>query len=488
MDLDDLHSYKQQLIHVNNALSTCYDEVAKEELLALKNTIEELLSLTEGSKDEYNDVPTSSKNDTNDSNDEYALFMAEMEKAGAVDKHTEEHESPLPVNVKDIEGKKCRAPHRHHWGNIVYHNAMICSLESSDTDDEIKVRVLYTHPTHQEMMPCPYYYDSDCKFSEEKCRFSHGEIVSYCSLQEYIEPRFENLTTGSIVLAKQTDNLWYRAIVKEIYEDKCLVKFESDKKQIEVNLEETFPLNSENDESGDISEVEEDTAYNDKNDEDVINQSLMVTPSNVPLGNWEKHTKGLGSKLMAKMGYIIGTGLGKRSDGRIDPVSAVVLPAGKSLDHCMKLREQSGGDENLFNAERRFQRLQKKREKHNKKLNDKKSHDNNVFNFINKTLEDNDEDTKKGRLGEWQQVKQECSRNLNIKSLQLAESIRRSERALEILNESLSRNTDVTSSIHNKLKDKLVHTQNQLRSYHSQAELIKNEQSFRKDKKKMTIF
>lgn len=34
---------------------------------------------------------------------------------------------------------------------------------------------------------------------------------------------------------------------------------------------------------------------------------------------------------MQKMGYVIGTGLGKRSDGIIDPVTATVLPPGKSL-------------------------------------------------------------------------------------------------------------------------------------------------------------
>lgn len=34
---------------------------------------------------------------------------------------------------------------------------------------------------------------------------------------------------------------------------------------------------------------------------------------------------------MEKMGYIIGTGLGKRSDGRLEPVTAEILPVGKSL-------------------------------------------------------------------------------------------------------------------------------------------------------------
>lgn len=31
------------------------------------------------------------------------------------------------------------------------------------------------------------------------------------------------------------------------------------------------------------------------------------------------------------MGYIVGTGLGKSADGRLEPVTAVILPAGKSL-------------------------------------------------------------------------------------------------------------------------------------------------------------
>lgn len=34
---------------------------------------------------------------------------------------------------------------------------------------------------------------------------------------------------------------------------------------------------------------------------------------------------------MAQMGYITGTGLGKDSKGRLEPVEALVLPQGKSL-------------------------------------------------------------------------------------------------------------------------------------------------------------
>ena len=33
---------------------------------------------------------------------------------------------------------------------------------------------------------------------------------------------------------------------------------------------------------------------------------------------------------MAKMGYVSGNGLGKLSEGRVEPVEATVLPEGKS--------------------------------------------------------------------------------------------------------------------------------------------------------------
>lgn len=156
--------------------------------------------------------------------------------------------------------------------------------------------MLFTNPTHQEMLPCPYYYDTDCKFSEEKCRYSHGEIVPYSSLQEYIEPKFDQLCIGSCVLAKQSNNLWYRAIVKQIYDDKCLVRLESNRKDLEVKLEHIFPLDNnesvdEDNESIDEDGDDENNVHHELKEEDVINMSLMITPTNDALGGWEQYTK-----------------------------------------------------------------------------------------------------------------------------------------------------------------------------------------------------
>nr|XP_043626833.1 uncharacterized protein LOC122598306 isoform X2 [Erigeron canadensis] len=47
--------------------------------------------------------------------------------------------------------------------------------------------------------------------------------------------------------------------------------------------------------------------------------------------SFERHTKGFGSKMMAKMGYVEGTGLGRDSQGIVDPLVASRLPKSRGL-------------------------------------------------------------------------------------------------------------------------------------------------------------
>lgn len=49
------------------------------------------------------------------------------------------------------------------------------------------------------------------------------------------------------------------------------------------------------------------------------------------IGAFEKHTKGFGSKMMAKMGFVEGMGLGKDSQGMVNPLVAVRLPKSRGL-------------------------------------------------------------------------------------------------------------------------------------------------------------
>lgn len=61
-----------------------------------------------------------------------------MKKEGAItNSKVNNNKNDAIEKLGNIEGEKCKAPHTHQWGNIAYHNAMICSV--FEDDGEIKV-------------------------------------------------------------------------------------------------------------------------------------------------------------------------------------------------------------------------------------------------------------------------------------------------------------------------------------------------------------
>lgn len=88
--------------------------------------------------------------------------------------------------------------------------------------------------------------------------------------------------------------------------------------------------------------------------------------------------KGIGSKLMAKMGYISGQGLGKQGEGRVAPVEVFVLPDGHiSLDRVMELKEKK-----LLKK----RKLELGKAKSNAAAAATEKEDTDVFDFLNSTL------------------------------------------------------------------------------------------------------
>jgi len=47
--------------------------------------------------------------------------------------------------------------------------------------------------------------------------------------------------------------------------------------------------------------------------------------------------QGVGSKIMAKMGYVVGQGLGKHSEGRAEPVPIQLLPQGWNSSSSLRI-------------------------------------------------------------------------------------------------------------------------------------------------------
>ncbi|KAL2915519.1 hypothetical protein HK105_204921 [Polyrhizophydium stewartii] len=58
------------------------------------------------------------------------------------------------------------------------------------------------------------------------------------------------------------------------------------------------------------------------------------TPTATGFAGWEAHTRGVGSRLLAKMGYQPGAGLGVDGAGIVEPIEVVVLPPGRGLGHA----------------------------------------------------------------------------------------------------------------------------------------------------------
>jgi len=113
-----------------------------------------------------------------------------------------------------------------------------------------------------------------------------------------------------------------------------------------------------------------------------------------------KLARGIGPRIMAKMGYVVWQWLGKHGEGRAEPVPIQLLPQGKSLDKIMELK-QLAGDRDLYDVMRR-QRCDRKsstleRQSHTSRTRRKRSQSSGyVFDIINRKLNPRRTGTTKG--------------------------------------------------------------------------------------------
>ena len=156
----------------------------------------------------------------------------------------------------------------------------------------------------------------------------------------------------------------------------------------------------------------------------------------------------------------------------------------------MQLREKSSNND-LFNVERKLKKLERHQEKLNEKNYNRSDKSCDMFTFINQSLASgNNKETSLAadKSKHRKEMKEKSDRNLNVYSLEIAEKIKKLEREVHDIKQSLIRNKDVKSDIYKRLIVKLQTRQHEILTLQGQAVNIHVERSLRKDKQKMTVF
>ncbi|CAO1401698.1 unnamed protein product [Diamesa serratosioi] len=476
-----IDEYKAQLLQVTMAINITTDESEKENLNELRTNLEELIILTEESI-------VSDPKDELDS--EMELFRREIENLEG--NSSEEVKNNFDeIDFEELINKKCSA----QFGSNFYHNAFISSVDKEESikQEKVMVKLVFTNPMYKKMCPCPYYLDSTCKFSDEDCRYSHfQELFDFNGLEEYREPDYKLIKINCLVLAKEESGLWSRGTVKSYDPEKkqCQVQLTCVKKELNCDYTEILPLDNEEDSDEESDGFDNEVAVNDT--KETFESSFKTTGES--FGDWEQFTKGIGSKLMAKMGYEKGKSLGIRGHGIITPITTQLLPQGKSLDYCMNLRERCNGDENFFSVDRKMKRKQRHQTRKNKTKNDrrhKKEADKDVFSFINVTLCNN----TAAKVPEPQKatpvtnLKEHTNKQLNVSCYQLGENIKKIEKEIEKLKMSLTRHEQTDSTpIYSSIKQQIATKSLELAALQNTEKSLNKEMTTRKDKTKLTIF
>ncbi|XP_017266717.1 zinc finger CCCH-type with G patch domain-containing protein [Kryptolebias marmoratus] len=520
-------AYGAQLQQVEMALSAGLDPSQQPDLLKLKEDLCQLIELTEASLvsvkksrllsslEDSNELQintseaaadTSSANGSLDT--EFAAFYSELGESsgsssdarekdrevdgGTADYEEEEDEDEDVEEEEDtLSGTKVRAPYRTAWGTLEYHNAMVVGAEPPD-GEEAQVRVLYVYPTQKSMKPCPFYLEDKCLF-QDNCRFSHGEVVYVSELREFLECDLSKLEEGLACLARHEDGIWYPAKIKEIDSGFYTVKFDSLLlKEAVVEADGIIPPLREDDPVSSDSD-EDDTGYGEALGYAKVLDSALEseeTFNSSKFGGWEAHTRGIGSKLMLKMGYEYGKGLGKLQEGRVEPVMAVVLPKGKSLDECAELTQRRTQSRTAKNG------TQTARPKRRRKPRVATGERKTVFDFLNHKLGDRSTDPAEGGAAassaatgvEAYRAGRNTKRTLNVKLFQAAQRVSQTEREIQKLSECLSRQAGRDASRVKQLEEKLSAARRLLAQQKAQELSIQREHRKADTHKKMTEF
>jgi len=561
--LQSLELYKSQLEAVESALAQTVEGVARDDLLKLHNDLQQLQQLTQESLLSYKkslllrDLESSATGFAQSTEDqEFLAFQAAISGMEEDGPSTDKKLSTVPIPssqittdyaiavqscpsnthsshsdssdsdgdqekadsdiLDEIAGTKCRVSYRRDWGPAEWHNAMVLCAEPIAVDEPPAVRILFCNPRDTAMRPCPYFLDGLCKFTTQDCRFSHGLHVPVEELEEFVEPDFSGLKLEAHCRAKFVqDGLWYRAVVVDVLEDhRFTVMFDKYENVEDVGIEDIIPL-EEGEEEGSVdeddghSEGEEESnetssrvEHSESEGEDAAPCFLWRPPKTTDaLGDWEKHTRGKGSELMRKMGYITGQGLGKDGEGRAESVPIQLIPAGKSLDRIMELKELAG-DMDLYNVTKKSDKSKRKQHKIDNKAAEAyvKPWTPNVFDIINKKLGGKKKGnvyalTKKatGKKNKRQHITESdlatrSDKHLNVQLFKTEEEMKNVDKEIVRLKHQLKRHIGKDRKMVTTYKGKISSMQKYKTQLRASAGSIQQHKTKRKDVKKLAVF
>uniref|UniRef100_A0A8R1III4 Zinc finger CCCH-type with G patch domain-containing protein n=1 Tax=Caenorhabditis japonica TaxID=281687 RepID=A0A8R1III4_CAEJA len=309
--------------------------------------------------------------------------------------------------IYDLLGSRCLAPFDSDR-SLALHIAIIMEIESS-----ARVRVLFSHPTCPAMKSCSHFLSSTCRY-ESNCRFCHGYSVELDRIQDYKEPDYNLIMEQKLVLVKGSSQLWELGRISAIDGQNVAVKVLKSGVEVSANRGDLVPI--------DEKEDADDQQKNNESWSELKNETL----GNVSVGELGKWNGGdIGMKLMMKMGYKVGEGLGKRSDGIVHAIQARICSKNASLDEVM-------------NRKRKV--VDGKVQRKVKVLKTSDDCEKDIFAFINRKLEQKKERTLADIRQEKQEMASCSSKSLGVKNLDYELELKQLRTKQKKLKEGIQRN------------------------------------------------
>lgn len=204
-----------------------------------------------------------------------------------------------------------------------------------------------------------------------------------------------------------------------------------------------------------------------------IHPSLRSNMGEFKFGSWEAHTSGFGSKILKKLGYVAGKGLGKNQQGIVDPVQLSILPSNTSLDACMELKKKGLLSSSLesFSHEKQknyFKSLLLK--KNLKNLGSRKKRDddrlaNGLLNTINRNLATRSRPREPTSAYSRLKAIQEETRsveNVHVTIFKIEREIRRLKTDISHVRKSISLCKEINPANLKRLNEKLANKESEL--------------------------